>query len=59
MKENGMISVVLPFWGSVQDLEETVNTLQKQTYENFEALCLLPSGESELAVYLNQMSGQD
>lgn len=59
MMENGMISVVLPFWGSVQDLEETVDTLQKQTYENFEALCLLPSGESELAVYLNQMSGQD
>ena len=53
------ISVVLTLFGAIRDLEETIGTIQKQTFANFEVLCLLNPNEIGASEYLHRVSGQD
>lgn len=57
--ENIVISVVLTLFDPTRNLEETISTIRKQTFENFEVLCLVPSEENTLAEYLRSVSEQD
>lgn len=59
MKNNPLISVIMPVYNSQQYVETAVNSIVNQTYKNIEILCVNDCSTDNTLSVLNQLAMQD